>query len=128
MSSLLCRKHDPSSRHHFAFTICEIEMNVVVAMLETWVAYLLDIVVRLLYVKTGINVSVAVQETRPRSWGSCAYSSPSTWRRRSCRAPRRTGCSSVSSPSTSSPTSSSPSSTVSPSTSTPKRKILAPHF
>ncbi len=35
-------------------------------------AHLLDIVMRLLHVKTEINVVVALQETLPRSWGSYA--------------------------------------------------------
>ncbi len=38
-------------------------MNVVAALQETWVAYLLDIVVPLLYVKMGMNVVAALQET-----------------------------------------------------------------
>jgi hypothetical protein len=67
MSSLHGRKRCPSPRHHFAFTICEIEVTVIATLQETWAAHLLDIVARLQNVKTGMNVVVAVQEMRARS-------------------------------------------------------------
>ncbi len=51
------------------------EMNVIATLQETWAAHLLDIVARLLNVKTELNVGVALQETLPRSWGSCEHAS-----------------------------------------------------
>jgi phenylpyruvate tautomerase PptA (4-oxalocrotonate tautomerase family) len=74
MSSLLCRKFDPYSGDRVRkrmYQNVKTGMNVVVAVQETRPRSW-GSCEHASYLNTGINVVVAVQETRPRSWGSCA--------------------------------------------------------